>query len=75
MKRMKTYCMDYEQCDLLAQNLALVIDSNITFFVDNYMNDVNTMREIARETSFKGKEVFLQETEKYIDLKIKEDSL
>lgn len=52
-----------------------MIDSNITFFVDNYMNDVNTMREIARETSFKGKEVFLQETEKYIDLKIKEDSL
>ena len=51
------------------------MDSNITFFVDNYMNDVNAMREIAMKTSFEGQAVFLEETEKYIDLKIKEDSL
>lgn len=52
-----------------------MIDSNLTFFVDNYMNEVNTMREIAMKVSFEGQEVFLEETEKYINLKIKEDSL
>ena len=75
MKRMSTYCLQYEQCADLLQTLAIVIDSNITFFVDNYMNDVNAMREIAMKISFEGQEVFLEETEKYINLKIKEDSL